>query len=140
MEDLLVMGKKNSEGKTEVTLNREAFRKDTAFSWVYSNVKEDDFNEIYKRLYTIYEHNSSLITTEPPPTRPEEFKRVINDDDVLDLESCVGMMFTMGINFLASELDQLAGRPFIPRDPTTDGSYETAKRNSRKFTDRKGLG
>ena len=132
MEDLLVMGKKNSEGKTEVTLNREAFRKDTAFSWVYSNVKEDDFNEIYKRLYTIYEHNYSLITTEPPPTRPEEFKRVINDGDVLDLESCVGMMFTIGVNFLASELDQSAGRPFIPRDPTTDGSYETAEKNLKK--------
>ena len=51
-------------------------------------------------------------------------------------------MYTMGLNFVASILDNSAGRPFIPRDPTTDGSYETARREllrKQKRKHRKGL-
>jgi hypothetical protein len=130
MNDLSKIFKKkeNSEGKPTVDLDREAFRKSPTFSWVYTGLKDNDFREMYRRLYSIYEYNCKLITLDPPLKKPEEFEKEITDNDVLEAEICTGMMFTIGLNFAASALDNSVGRPFIPRDPTTDGSYETAKK------------
>ncbi|MEK6913778.1 MAG: hypothetical protein AABW47_03860 [Nanoarchaeota archaeon] len=119
---------KNSQGKPIVSLNRDEFRKNPAFSWAYDGVKENDFAKLYGNLYLSYEKISTLIKPEPPIKNPKEFQREINDKDILEIEECLAIMFTLGLNVTASILDNGTERPFVPRDPTKDGSYEDARK------------
>ena len=130
MENLsnIVSQSEGRNGRSCFTLNREVWRKH--FPEFYDGLKEDDFEGIYDRLYKVYEHNTKRgISSEPAPTKPNEFNRKINDDDIWDLESNLAIMYTFGLNAIAAVLDKSAGRPFLPRDPTTDGSYATAEEN-----------
>ena len=119
---------KNSQGKPIVSLNRDEFRKNPAFSWAYDGVKENDFAKLYGNLYLSYEKISTLIKPEPPIKNPKEFQREINDKDILEIEECLAIMFTLGLNVTASILDNGTERPFVPMDPTKNDSYETAKK------------
>jgi hypothetical protein len=121
---------KDSQGRIIANLNREEFRKNPAFSWAYEGVKKDDFTRLYENLYQSYEKISTLIKPEPPIKNPKEFQREINDKDVLEIEGCLAIMFTLGLNITASIIDNNAGRPFISRDPTKNESYEDVERRS----------
>lgn len=85
--------RKDSPGKLVIELDRKKFREIPEFSSAYKGIEENNFREIYTRLYSIYKEKFDLKLN-PPLTNPEEFQNEINDKDVLDMEGCLAILYS----------------------------------------------
>jgi hypothetical protein len=86
--------KEDSPGKLVLELDRKRFRKIPEFSSVYSNVEENNFREIYARLYSVYKEKFGFVKLNPPLTNPEQFQNEINDKDILEIEGCLAILYS----------------------------------------------
>ena len=128
----LFVPKEETNSKSIGIFNRETFRETEPFRSIYGTFGEN-VKEYYKKLYEFYNILSKEgIEMNPKPKRIEEFDSPITDSDIHILEADTAILYSLVLNFNSAILDTLAKRPFIPRDPTTDGSYETAERMKRE--------
>jgi hypothetical protein len=127
----LFVPKEENNSKNIGVFDRESFRSIEPFRTIYET-DGADIQKYYKTLQEVYDKLEEIVKMEPRPKRVEEFDREITDSDLLSMEADTGILYLMTLNFGAAMLDISAGRPFIPRDPTTDGSYETAERMKRE--------
>jgi hypothetical protein len=85
--------KEDSPGKLFIDLNRELFKEIPEFSSAYDGVRENNFREIYSRLYSIYKEKFGAVKITPPLTNPKEFQDEISYSDVLEIEGCLAILY-----------------------------------------------